>query len=188
MEYTEGFRKEEMGGEDAAGSSPYIFRAIRKEEAKQAAEIERICFAPEVACKEKSMIERAQNAPEFFLVAEDRETGKIAGFLNGIATKESKFRDEFFMDISLHDPQGENVMLLGLDVLPKYRGQGLAKALVREYVRRERELGRRSLILTCENKKIGMYKRMGFVDQGISASVLGGVTWYEMTYDLLSVS
>ena len=35
----------------------------------------------------------------------------------------------FFTDITLHDPAGENVMILGLDVLPSYRGQGIARGI-----------------------------------------------------------
>lgn len=70
------------------------------------------------------MRERVQYAPELFLAAVDKETGKIAGTLNGLATNETKFRDAFFDEISLYDPKGENVMLLGLSVLPEYRGQG----------------------------------------------------------------
>lgn len=42
----------------------------------------------------------------------------MAGFVNGIATDESKLRDEFFMDAGWHDPKGKNVMILGVDVLP----------------------------------------------------------------------
>ena len=49
-----------------------------------------------------------------FLVAIDKSTGKLAGFLNGVATDEEKFRDEFFTDIDLCDENGKNVMLLGL--------------------------------------------------------------------------
>ena len=79
------------------------------------------------ACSEKSMRERVQYAPELFLAAVDKETGKIAGTLNGLATNETKFRDAFFDEISLYDPKGENVMLLGLSVLPEYRGQGTEK-------------------------------------------------------------
>lgn len=69
------------------------------------------------------MSERIKAVPELFLVAIDRENGKIAGFLNGIATEEEFFRDEFFTDATLNNPEGKNVMLLGLDVLPEYRGQ-----------------------------------------------------------------
>ena len=48
------------------------------------------------------MVERATKAPEYFLVAVDRQTGKIAGILNGLATDETTFRDEFFTNAELH--------------------------------------------------------------------------------------
>ena len=73
-------------------------------------------------------------------------------------------------------------MLLGLDVLPKYRGQGLARELMERYIVSERERGRKRLVLTCLEGKIGMYERMGFAYRKISASVLGNVTWHEMDY------
>ena len=57
---------------------------------------------------------------QLFLVAVDKSTGKLAGFLNGVATDEEKFRDEFFTDIDLCDENGKNVMLLGLDVLTEW--------------------------------------------------------------------
>lgn len=41
------------------------------------------------------MLERVQTAPELFLVAVEKHTGEIAGFLNGLSTDEEKFRDEF---------------------------------------------------------------------------------------------
>lgn len=104
----------------------FELRNIGIEEAEEAAEIERICFPPNEACSRKMMLERIRKAPELFLVAIDRETGKMAGFLNGLSTNEDTFRDEFFTDADLYDPKGRNVMLLGLDVLPEYRGRGLA--------------------------------------------------------------
>ena len=80
------------------------------------------------------MVERATKAPEYFLVAVDRQTGKIAGILNGLATDETTFRDEFFTNAELHVPEGKTVMLLGLAVLPEYRGEGLARALMYRYL------------------------------------------------------
>lgn len=53
------------------------------------------------------MKERIGVTPELFLVAVDKTTGKLAGFLNGIATDEEKFRDEFFTDASLNNPKGK---------------------------------------------------------------------------------
>ena len=158
----------------------FQFRNILPEEADQAARIEEICFPPNEACSEKMMRERVLTAPELFLVAIDRQSGKMAGFLNGLSTEESVFRAEFFTDAKLYDPAGRNVMLLGLDVLPEYRGQGLARAIMFQYLRRERERGGEAAILTCLDSKVKMYEKMGFEDRGIAQSSWGGEQWHEM--------
>ena len=158
----------------------FMFRTIREAEAAQAAEIEQVCFPPHEACSPKHMEDRIQAAPELFLVAEDRKTGRIAGFLNGIATDEARFRDEFFTDASLHTPDGRSVMLLGLDVLPEYRHQGLARELMFNYCRREQAKKRYRLVLTCLESKVKMYKKLGYRDLGLSGSVWGGEHWHEM--------
>lgn len=162
----------------------FEFRDIKFMEADQAVKIEQICFPPHEACSEKHMKERIAAVPELFLVAVDRKTGQIAGFLNGVATDEEKFRDEFFTDITICNPNGKNVMLLGLDVLPEYRGQGLAREIVAQYGNRERENGREKLILTCLEPKVEMYKKMGFQDNGIANSAWGGEEWHEMSLEL----
>lgn len=159
----------------------FEFRNIRPEETDQAVMIEQICFPPNEACSEAHMRERIEKAPELFLVAEEKKSGKIAGFLNGLSTNEETFRDEFFTDADLYEPEGKNVMLLGLDVLPEYRGQGLARELVGRYRMRERKNGREVLILTCLQAKVEMYKRMGFCDRGIANSSWGGEQWHEMS-------
>lgn len=159
----------------------FEFRNIRPEETDQAVMIEQICFPPNEACSEAHMRERIEKAPELFLVAEEKKSGKIAGFLNGLSTNEETFRDEFFTDADLYEPEGKNVMLLGLDVLPEYRGQGLARELVGQYRMRERKNGREVLILTCLQAKVEMYKRMGFCDRGIANSSWGGEQWHEMS-------
>ena len=156
------------------------YRSIKKEEADEAVSIEQICFPPNEACSEKSMKERIDKASDMFLVAYDNENGKIAGFLNGIATNEIKFRDEFFTDCNLHDKNGENVMLLGLDVLPEYRMQGIGRELIMEYAGRESARGRKALVLTCLDNKVKMYEHMGFTDNGIADSTWGGEEWHEM--------
>lgn len=162
----------------------FEFRSILLEETDQAVAIEHICFPPNEACSRKAMTERIAAAQELFLVAIDRTNGRVAGFLNGISTNETRFRDEFFTDISLHDPKGKSVMLVGLDVLPEYRGQGLAREIVRKYGERERANGRELLVLTCLEPKVEMYKKMGFRDLGIANSTWGGEEWHEMTLEI----
>lgn len=158
----------------------FAFRNIKYEEAEQAAEIEQICFPPNEACKKEIMLERAAKAPELFLTAVDRGTGKMAGFLCGVSTDEYSFRDEFFTDTSLYDPNGKNIMILSLAVLPQYRRQGVARELMYQYLRREREKGRNFVLLTCLNSRVKMYKKMGFRDTGEANSSWGGNRWHEM--------
>lgn len=162
----------------------FEFRSIRPEEADQAVLIEKICFPPNEACSEPMMKERMKAAPELFLVAVDKKTGKLAGFLNGLSTDDESFRDEFFTDAALYRPEGKNIMLLGLDVLPEYRRQGLAREIVFQYLRRENERGRKRVILTCLQSKCKMYEKMGFQNNGIADSAWGDEQWYEMRYVL----
>ena len=162
----------------------YEFRNIRPEETDQVVRIEQICFPPNEACSEKDMKERVLQIPDLFLVAVDKKTKEVAGFLNGLATDEDTFRDEFFTDSTLNDPEGKNIMLLGLDVLPQHRGQGLARELMFQYLNREKKKGRKTVFLTCLEEKVDMYRKMGFKDLGISASVWGGEEWHDMSYTL----
>ena len=164
--------------------SEFIFRKIKIEEADIAADIEEICFPPHEACSRKHMKERIDVASDFFLVAIDKANGRMAGFLNGVATDEDRFSDDFFTDASTHNPEGKNVMLLGLDVIPEYRMQGLAKKLVSNYADFARDMGKKRLVLTCLDEKVPMYLKFGFRDLGESASVWGGEKWHEMDYML----
>ena len=72
-------------------------------------------------------------------------------------------------------------MLLGLDVLPEYRGRGLAREIVARYQKREKERGREALLLTCLGSKVKMYEKMGFKNDGVADSSWGGEQWYEMS-------
>lgn len=162
----------------------YTFRNIRQEETEQTAKIESICFPPNEACTYEHMSDRIKKAPELFLVAEDRATGKIAGFLNGLATDREHLTDDFFADADVHEPEGKNIMLLGLDVLPEHQHQGLARELMRQYMEREQAKGRKKLILTCLPDKVAMYEKFGFQNHGIGDSVWGGEAWYEMSIEL----
>ncbi|MBR1693174.1 MAG: GNAT family N-acetyltransferase [Lachnospiraceae bacterium] len=170
----------ELGIEDQELYEAFEFRTIRPEETDEAAEIEQICFPPNEACSREHMKERVAAASDLFLVAIDRKTGKMAGFLNGIATDECDFRDDFFTDAGTHLPDGKNIMLLGLDVLPQYRRRGLGRELVYNYCRKEQARGRNRLILTCLANKVKMYSKFGFRDLGESASEWGGEKWHEM--------
>ena len=163
----------------------FIIRMIdpdNEEEVACAAGMDKLCYEnPLDACWPEEVLERIAAAPDLFMVAVDRASGRLAGVLNGIASNESDFRDEFFSEAKLlHDPDGSTVMMCGLDVMPEYRGLGLARAMMDLYWKREKERGRKRLLLTCVEEKIGMYERLGYQLLGVSASVYGGTVWYDM--------
>lgn len=159
----------------------FVFRDIHVDEIPQAIEIEQVCFPPHEACTPKMMQERIEKVQDVFLVAVDKETGKLAGFLSGLATNEEAFHDGFFTNAELHNPNGKYIMILGLDVLPAYRGKGLARELMTQYYIREKAKGRKALILTCLDDKVEMYKKMQFIDDGVANSTWGGEAWHQMT-------
>ena len=52
------------------------------------------------------------------------------------------------------------------------------------YLKREQEVGRKRVVLTCLDEKVKMYEKMGYKDLGISGSVWGGEEWHDMEYVL----
>ena len=162
----------------------FSLRKINDNEIEQAIEIETICFPPNEACSPENMRERIQAASDYFLVAIDNETGKIAGFLNGVCSDANRFKDEFFTNAKEHNPNGKNLMLTGLDVLPQYRNQGLASYIMSSYVDIQKKNGKEALYLTCLENKVSMYNKMGFVSNGLADSTWGNESWYEMVRTL----
>ena len=113
-------------------------------------------------------------------VAVDRESGRIAGFIDGLATNDAHLRDAIYTDPSLHDPAGRNVMILGVNVLPAYRRQGLAREMVAQFLCREQSRGTERVILTCLAHRVAMYEGFGFRTIGDSDSTWGDEQWIEM--------
>lgn len=160
----------------------YEFRQVRPGESHAAAEVEALSFPPEEACTPAIMETRVKLAPDLFLVAEEKSTGKIVGFITGIATEEDTLRDEFFTNTKCHDPNGAQAMILSLAVLPDYRGQGIASELVKLFLESQKKKKRIRAVLTCVPAKVEFYRNLGFSDRGESASVWGGERWNEMEY------
>lgn len=158
----------------------YEFRQVREGEAKGAAEIEAASFPANEACPLHIMEQRVALAPDLFQVAIEKETGKMVGFITAIATMEEKLRDAFFTDTSNHDPEGTNVMILSLAVLPGYRNRGIARGLMKALLESQKGGKRKMAVLTCIPANIALYEKLGYTDKGISSSEWGGELWHEM--------
>ena len=57
---------------------------------------------------------------------------------------------------------------------------GLVTNIVRRFVEYAQKEGRLGVVLTCKDYLVHFYERLGFVNEGVSGSAHGGVTWYQM--------
>lgn len=140
--------------------------------------LESACFSPaEAACRENIAI-RINEFPQGFLVAEAE--GRIIGQVNSGATTKDDITDEAFKGLIGHDPQGRNIVVFSLAVLPEMQGRGLGATLMRRFTAESRQLGHQQILLLCKEGLVPFYSRLGFADRGLSASTHGGAIWHEM--------
>ncbi|MEY8353097.1 GNAT family N-acetyltransferase [Lachnospiraceae bacterium 54-53] len=160
----------------------YCIRMVKKEDLDQVAEVEALCFPAEEAAGKEALRQRAECFPESFYVAELSD-GTIIGFINGCVTDGNTICDEMFEKPELHNPDGAYQSVFGLDVAEEWRGRGIAAALMERFMEEARSRGRKGMILTCKEGLIHYYEKFGYRNMGISGSVHGGATWYDMRLD-----
>lgn len=144
-------------------------------------EIEAACFPPAEACPYENFEKRLAVFSEGFLILE--KNGRPVGFIDGMVTDQPTISDDMFADASMHNPEGRWQSIFGLAVRPEERRQGYAGMLIRAFIEKARNEGRRGLILTCKDHLVHYYASFGFVLGGVSASVHGGAKWNDMTLD-----
>ena len=141
--------------------------------------VEAACFPAAEAATAADFAARLEVYPNhcWLLEADD---GAIVSFVDGLVTDEPLLRDEMYSDASFHNEQGAWQMIFGVNTLPDYRKQGMAGRVSRPGIEDARAQGRKGCVLTCKDKLIHYYETFGFVSEGISKSVHGGVVWYDM--------
>lgn len=109
------------------------------------------------------------------------ENDKLIAFVGGFVTDESDLTDEMFADATMHNENGAWQMIFGVNTLPEYRNNGYASELLRRAVDEAKEQGRKGVVLTCNDKLLPFYARLGFVDEGITdKSNHGNAVWHQM--------
>ena len=144
-------------------------------------EIESICFPSAEAAGREALEQRLRAFPLHFWVME--EEGLVIGFINGMATDEPVITDVMCENAFLHKSDGQWQSVLGLDVLPAYRGRGYAAQLMQALIADARAAGRRGCILTCKAHLLHYYEKFGYRSLGISDSQHGGAQWYDMVLE-----
>lgn len=156
-----------------------IIRRVRLEDLDSIVEIESICFPVAEAASKESLHSRILVFPESFLVAES--DGILIGFINGCVTNSPVIYDELFHDTKNHIPDGKNLSVFGLDVIPQYRNQGIAAQLMKHFIQIAKNTDRTNVILTCKERLVHYYESFGYMNKGISKSTHGGSQWFDMT-------
>ena len=141
--------------------------------------VEAACFPAAEAAAEEDFAKRLEQYPNHFWLLED-ERGDLISFVNGMATNEPVLRDEMYSNASMHNPCGAWQMIFGVNTIPTRRRQGMAALVLRQVIADAREQGRKGCVLTCKEGLIHYYEKFGFVNEGVSQSVHGGVVWYDM--------
>lgn len=141
-------------------------------------EVEARCFPKAEAADEESFRGRLLAYPGHFWLMFDG--GKLVSFVNGMVSDEADLRDEMYEDPSLHTEQGDWQMIFGVNTIPEYRRQGCAGELLKRAIEDAKVQKRKGLVLTCKEHMLPYYAKFGFVNEGESQSVHGGVTWYQM--------
>ena len=145
--------------------------------------IEARCFPAAEAAWASSLRNRIELFPEGFLVAE--LDGKVVGQVNSGATDKDDITDEAFKQLIGHDPDGRNLVIFSLSVLPDFQKRGIAAKLMANFIGHARDMGKAAIKLLCKEPLIPYYARFGFIDDGLSASSHGGAAWHAMSLPLL---
>ena len=141
--------------------------------------VEAECFPPAEAATREEFEERLKVYGNHFLLMFDE--GKLVSFVDGFVTDEPDLTDEMYAKAELHNESGAWQMIFGVNTIPAYRCKGCAGKLIEQMISEAKEQGRKGLVLTCKEAKIGYYAKFGFVDEGISEnSTHGIVVWHQM--------
>lgn len=140
--------------------------------------VEAACFPAAEAATREELAERLRAYGDHFWLLFDGET--LVSFVDGMVTNLPDLTDEMYADTSFHDENGAWQMIFGVNTLPAYRKQGFAGRLLERAIADAKAQGRKGLVLTCKDRLVHYYAKFGFVNEGVSESVHGGVTWYQM--------
>ena len=143
------------------------------------AAVESICFPSAEAATEKEFAERIKYYGNHFWLMFDNE--KLIAFADGFVTDIPDLTDEMYQNADMHDENGAWQMIFGVNTIPDYRKHGYARKLLHCVLEDAKQQGRKGVVLTCKEKLIPYYSKLGFIDEGVSdKSTHGNVVWHQM--------
>ena len=155
-----------------------LIRTATIEDLDAVTTVEAECFPPSEAATRADFEHRLSHYGDHFWLMFDES--KLIAFVDGMVTDAADLTDEMYERAELHKESGAWQMIFGVNTIPEYRKHGYAGDLIKRAISDAKAQGRKGLVLTCKDKLIHYYAKFGFVNEGISASVHGNVTWYQM--------
>lgn len=159
-------------------SENYVIRKATIEDLDNIAQLEATCFPAAEAASKESFKKRLEKYPDYFFLLFISD--KLVSMVNGLVTDTPDLQDEMYDDAGLHNPEGAWQMIFGVDTDPAYQRHGYAEATLHAFIDNAKKEGRKGVVLTCKDKLLHYYAKLGFENEGISASTHGDVTWYQM--------
>ncbi|EHJ07501.1 GNAT family N-acetyltransferase [Staphylococcus simiae] len=144
--------------------------------------IENIGFSEEERASAEALRERINYINDTFIILEDH--GAIAGYINGPVISQRYITDDLFEHIDNNPEQGGYLSVLGVAVAPEYRNQGIAGRLLKYFEQLAQQHQRTAVTLTCKNELVSLYEYYGYINEGVSESSHGGITWYNLVKDV----
>lgn len=165
------------------GKDVLNIRNVKMDDLQEVVDVENLCFIDTEAATIEAFIKRIQYTSDSFFVAE--EDGVIVGIVNGPVIEKEFITDDLFSESKENPSSGGHQSVLGLAVSPQYQGRGIASSLLTHLEKEAKGKNRETVTLTCKERYVPFYEKLGYVNRGLSESEHGGVTWYNMTKDLL---
>ena len=150
---------------------------IKDLEAVTAVEAE--CFPKAEAATKEELEERLKYYADHFWLMFDND--KLIAFVDGFVTDEKDLTDEMYAKADMHNENGAWQMIFGVNTIPSYRKHGYAGELIKRAIEDAKKQGRKGLVLTCKDHLVHYYAKFGFVNEGVSESTHGNVTWNQMS-------
>ena len=155
-----------------------LIRTATIEDLDAVTTVEAECFPPSEAATRADFEHRLSHYGDHFWLMFDES--KLIAFVDGMVTDAADLTDEMYERAELHKESGAWQMIFGVNTIPEYRKHGYAGDLIKRAISDAKAQGRKGLVLTCKDTLIHYYAKFGFVNEGVSASVHGNVTWYQM--------
>lgn len=158
------------------------FRTATPADVDRCYQIEITAYEGDEAATREKIATRIAQYPEGFLIMELQ--GQVIGFINCGCAHEVVMSDEAFKELIGHDSDAPNAVIMSVVIDPAWQGKGYASVMMRTFIQRMRDMGKRTIHLMCKERHVELYARQGYQYVKPSESDHGGMAWHEMVMEL----